>query len=551
MPAHSDLVDAWLAVARSTPPRGRRPAGVGARRRRRLRAVRAVPAQRPRRDAACTPAARDVGVDRRPGLVPDLGRRAEARPQRAAPSREALDLAADDLDTATALLSARHIAGDAALTDELAGRARRAVGASGRSGGCAQLADRVERAPRAGRRGRVPARARPQGGPGRPARRALAALGRGGAQPVLLEHDDRAPRPALRRAARRARRAAPPHRPAEQRARARRSRTRVAEALGDADADDAHGATSPTAARSIAWTSDDAWRRVASSLRGPLGPRARREPRRSAPGVVARATARCTSTPTRPLEPTRCSCFACRGRGRPPTHRSSSAARSSGWRPTRRRCPTRGRPRRDDLLVDAAAARAAPPSRSSRRSTTAACGRASCPSGSRCGRGRSATPTTASPSTGTCSRRPPTPPALADRVERPDLLVVGALLHDLGKGYPGRPHRGRRRAASAAIGAAAGLPADDVDVLAELVAPPPAAARGGDPARPRRPGHDRAGRPERSASADRLSAARRADRSRLAGHRPGGVGPVEGGARAPAGRRVAARARRARPHRRA
>ena len=50
---------------------------------------------------------------------------------------------------------------------------------------------------------------------------------------------------------------------------------------------------------------------------------------------------------------------------------------------------------------------------------------------------RSATPTTASPSTGTCARRRPTPSALTDRVERPDLLVVGALLHDIGKGYPG------------------------------------------------------------------------------------------------------------------
>src|SRR2546430_13274122 len=34
--------------------------------------------------------------------------------------REALALAADDLDTATALLSARHVAGDPQLTDELA-----------------------------------------------------------------------------------------------------------------------------------------------------------------------------------------------------------------------------------------------------------------------------------------------------------------------------------------------------------------------------------------------------------------------------------------------
>ena len=33
--------------------------------------------------------------------------------------------------------------------------------------------------------------------------------------------------------------------------------------------------------------------------------------------------------------------------------------------------------------------------------------------------------------------------ALTDRVDRPDLLVLGALLHDIGKGYSGRSHRGR------------------------------------------------------------------------------------------------------------
>ena len=37
--------------------------------------------------------------------------------------------------------------------------------------------------------------------------------------------------------------------------------------------------------------------------------------------------------------------------------------------------------------------------------------------------------------------------ALTRRVDRPDLLLVGAFFHDLGKGYPRRSHR-RRRARS-------------------------------------------------------------------------------------------------------
>ena len=43
--------------------------------------------------------------------------------------REALEIADGDLDTATALLSARHIAGDASLDDGLEGRRAVAVGA--------------------------------------------------------------------------------------------------------------------------------------------------------------------------------------------------------------------------------------------------------------------------------------------------------------------------------------------------------------------------------------------------------------------------------------
>jgi [protein-PII] uridylyltransferase len=58
--------------------------------------------------------------------------------------------------------------------------------------------------------------------------------------------------------------------------------------------------------------------------------------------------------------------------------------------------------------------------------------------------------------------------ALADRVARPDLLVLGALLHDLGKGYPGDHTRAGMRLVRT-IGPRLGLPAEDVDVLVALV----------------------------------------------------------------------------------
>jgi [protein-PII] uridylyltransferase len=56
---------------------------------------------------------------------------------------------------------------------------------------------------------------------------------------------------------------------------------------------------------------------------------------------------------------------------------------------------------------------------------------------------------------------------LATEVARPDLLLVGALLHDLGKGYPGdHSEVGERLAGSIAL--RMGFPADDAAVLAAL-----------------------------------------------------------------------------------
>ena len=58
--------------------------------------------------------------------------------------------------------------------------------------------------------------------------------------------------------------------------------------------------------------------------------------------------------------------------------------------------------------------------------------------------------------------------ALTRHVARPDLLVLGALLHDIGKGWPG-DHTDAGVAVVPGIGQRLGLPPSDVDVLVRLV----------------------------------------------------------------------------------
>ncbi len=58
--------------------------------------------------------------------------------------------------------------------------------------------------------------------------------------------------------------------------------------------------------------------------------------------------------------------------------------------------------------------------------------------------------------------------ALADGVARPDLLVLGALFHDIGKGYPG-DHTTAGMALLRDIGPRLGLPAHDVAILVAMV----------------------------------------------------------------------------------
>jgi len=58
--------------------------------------------------------------------------------------------------------------------------------------------------------------------------------------------------------------------------------------------------------------------------------------------------------------------------------------------------------------------------------------------------------------------------ALADRVSRPDLLVLGALFHDIGKGYPG-DHTEVGVKMFATIGVRMGLSAEDIDIVTMLI----------------------------------------------------------------------------------
>ena len=54
-------------------------------------------------------------------------------------------------------------------------------------------------------------------------------------------------------------------------------------------------------------------------------------------------------------------------------------------------------------------------------------------------------------------------------VERPDLLLVGALLHDIGKGYPGDHTDAGVVVATTRLLARMGFPPDDVAVVVTLI----------------------------------------------------------------------------------
>ncbi len=197
--------------------------------------------------------------------------------------RQALSLASDTLETATALLSARHLAGATGLSDELIAGGRQNWEKRDSRWLTALAAGVAERHQRAGE---AAFRLEPDLKEARGGLRDVHALSWAQAARAIMLDYDQAPlssaysvlldaRVELQRRTGRAGNVL-----------VLQEQDGVAQALGFDDADQLMGKIAE-AARRIAWTSDDTWRRVISTLRGPLA-RTGLQPRLLAPGVVLR-----------------------------------------------------------------------------------------------------------------------------------------------------------------------------------------------------------------------------------------------------------------------
>jgi [protein-PII] uridylyltransferase len=371
---------------------------------------------------------------------------------------EALALAAADLDTATALLDTRCIAGDAEVSADLAGKAAKLWQKRSRRF-LATMAQRVRDRHR--RSGEVAFLLEPDLKEGRGGLRDVHSLRWAqAAQSIMWDGDPArldaaydtllAARVELHR-----RTGRPGDRLLLQ------EQDAVAHALGHDDADDFMRSLA-AAARTIAWTSDDAWARIESSLAGPLG-RLRRE-RPLGPGLVRRdgevhvtADAPVDTDPGLPL---RAAVAAAAHDTR--IHRSSLERLGAASPPLPEPWP-------DDVRAAFVALLSAGPAGIPLYEALDQQGIWE--------RFLPEWPTVRSKPqrnayhTYTVDRHlwEATAQAapLASRVARPDLLVLGALLHDIGKGRPG-DHTDNGMALIAEIGPRLGLPAADVDVLVAM-----------------------------------------------------------------------------------
>jgi [protein-PII] uridylyltransferase len=374
--------------------------------------------------------------------------------------KEALALAADDLDTATSLLSARWVAGDRALSEALAEqslalwrkRAKRWLGVLSR-----RVRDRHAHA------GEVAFLLEPDLKEGRGGLRDVHAVRWAeAAQHVMFEGDDvnlaeaygtlLATRVELHRRT---------GRPGDRLVLEEQSA--VADALGDVDADDLMRDVS-AAARRIAWTSDEVWTRVDSSLRGPFQLRISRD-KDLGHGVVLREGVvelrSDVDVSSDPLAVLRVAVAAAERGTRIERRTLDRIGRSAP--PLPQPWPNEARELFVELLLCGAAALPVIEALDQRGLWVALLPQWEAV------RFR---PQRNAYHTYTVDRHlwqaAANAAALVDRVDRPDLLVLGALLHDIGKGRD-RDHTEVGIELVAEIGPRLGLPPDDVAILQDMV----------------------------------------------------------------------------------
>ena len=375
-------------------------------------------------------------------------------------TKEALALAADDLDTATALLSSRCVAGDEGLVDDLAAKSR-ALWQKTAKRWLAETSQRVRE--RHAQFGEVAFLLDPELKEGRGGLRDVHAVRWAeAARTVMLEGDDANLAEAYEMLLgarvelhRRTGRAGDRLVLEEQ--------TAVASALGYNDADELMRDIS-AAARRIAWTSDEVWLRVDSSLAGPFQRRISRD-RDLGGGIVLRegvVELRAeVDVSNDALAPLRVAAAAAGHSTRIERRTLDRLARSAPALPDP--WPDEARQLLVDLLL---------------------CGEAALPviealdqRGLWVGllpewEAVRFKPQRNAYHTYTVDRHlwqaAVNAAGLTDRVDRPDLLVLGALFHDLGKGHPG-DHTEVGIELFAELGPRLGLPPADVATVQEMI----------------------------------------------------------------------------------